>query len=120
RNARGARRGLPGSRTTPQAASGARDHGIDGRPGERRGIDPAGPGATGRGRGRSKGHFGARQRNARRPDCGFDHAERRMRRVLRVVVLTCVLAAAVLAQEHEGGGEENLTVWKWANFVVLA
>jgi len=43
-----------------------------------------------------------------------------MRRVLRVVVLTCVLAAAVLAQEHEGGGEENLTVWKWANFVVLA
>lgn len=46
-----------------------------------------------------------------------------MRRFLRVVVLTCVLAAAAWAQEHQGGesgGEENLTVWKWANFVVLA
>ena len=46
-----------------------------------------------------------------------------MKRSLRIAGLICLLAAAGLAQEKEGGqggGEEGLAMWKWANFLVLA
>jgi len=44
-----------------------------------------------------------------------------MRRVVRVWLMACAMAAAALAQETSGGeGSSGLEFWKWANFVVLA
>ncbi len=43
-----------------------------------------------------------------------------MKRCVRIAGVICLLAAAGLAQERQGGGEEGLTLWKWANFLVLA
>ncbi len=45
-----------------------------------------------------------------------------MRRIVRVALIVCLLAAASFAQEKPGGEESggNLDLWKWANFLVLA
>lgn len=46
-----------------------------------------------------------------------------MKRCVRIALVACMLAAAGFAQEKqggEGGGEQGLTFWKWANFLVLA
>jgi hypothetical protein len=42
-----------------------------------------------------------------------------MRRAGRFVVLLC-LAAVLAFAEGKQGGDENLQIWKWANFLVLA
>jgi len=42
-----------------------------------------------------------------------------MRRAGRFVVLLC-LAAVLAFAEGKQGGDENLQMWKWANFLVLA
>jgi F-type H+-transporting ATPase subunit b len=42
-----------------------------------------------------------------------------MRRAGRFVLLLC-LAAALAFAEGKQGGDENLQMWKWANFLVLA
>lgn len=47
-----------------------------------------------------------------------------MNRFIRLALLCCVLGIVAFAQEGEGGGNEgegsNVTLWKWANFLVLA
>jgi F-type H+-transporting ATPase subunit b len=43
-----------------------------------------------------------------------------MKNLLRSVFLTLAIAATSFAAEGEGGGEGNIAVWKWANFLVLA
>jgi F-type H+-transporting ATPase subunit b len=42
-----------------------------------------------------------------------------MRRAGRFMLLFCITAAFVFA-EGKQGGEDNLQIWKWANFLVLA
>jgi F-type H+-transporting ATPase subunit b len=42
-----------------------------------------------------------------------------MKRAGRVLLLLCLATAVAFAQGNEGG-EENLTIWKWANFLLLA
>lgn len=45
-----------------------------------------------------------------------------MRRLVRVALIACLVAAASFAQESSGGegSSGNLDLWKWANFLVLA
>jgi F-type H+-transporting ATPase subunit b len=46
---------------------------------------------------------------------------RRFARFTRLIVLLGVMAAACFAQqEKKEGGEGNIMMWKWANFLVLA
>ena len=40
-----------------------------------------------------------------------------MKRVARLALVVCFVAAPIFAQDKEGG---SLQIWKWANFVVLA